>query len=198
MSVLVLGSRTFAPLEAVDRELEDQSSIYSFGVSDVAIRAEELGARRKPLETTRTTLLNMAAEPDAAVWLFVARDAETKQPTAGMSQVQHVLTEKQIEFRVISSPLPGIVCELITNLRHAVDKTMRALPGARQDNAMGKALGHAMLVLEKKDEYERKMEQGFHYEVGNLELDDRFIRWVRIYEALCDALKDAERMLVVA
>jgi len=195
MSVLVLGSRTFAPLQEIDRELNGQSDVYSFGVSDVAIRAEQCGARRKPLETTRATLLDMAAEPDASVWLFVARDAQTKRPTQGMADVQHLLTEKRIDFRVISSPLPGSVCELITNLRHAVDKTVKALPGARRDSAMSKALGFAGLVVDKRDEYERKMEQGFSFEVGNLELDGRFIRWTRIYENLCDALEDAKRIL---
>lgn len=190
---LILGSRTYAPLSDVDAESGPEH--FTFGTSDVAVRAELAGARRKPLETTRKTLIEMARDGGDVV-LFVARDPKTKQPTTGMSQIQTLLDAEGIPFRVISSPFPGSICEAITELRHAVDKTCKALPGARKDMQMGKALEWSQIVTNEMLNYYNKLEESKDYDVGNPALDEKYIRWIRIYEALCDSLKDAERMLV--
>jgi hypothetical protein len=189
---LILGSRSYAPLSDVDAESGPDH--FTFGTSDVAVRAEMAGCRRKPLETTRKTLLEMARDGGDVV-LFVARDPKTKQPTAGMSQIQTLLDAEGVPFRVVSSPFPGSICEMITELRHAVDKTCKALPGARKDMQMGKALEWSAIVNEERSKYIDRLEESKNYEVGNEELDQKYIRWLRVYEALEDALKDATRML---
>src|SRR5690349_16840551 len=98
---LIVASRSYQPLSDVDAEMG--GAVIAFGNTAVALRAESLGARRKPLETTRATLLDLATDPGNEVVLFVARDPETKQPTAGMAGIQHLLSEKRIPFRVVSS-----------------------------------------------------------------------------------------------
>lgn len=189
---LILGSRTYCPLSDVDKEVSEGD--FSFGISDVAERAEKSGARRKPLETTRKTLIDMA-KAGGDVVLFVARDPKTKQPTSGMSQIQTLLESEGIPFRVVSSPYPGSICEMVTELRHAVDKTVKAIPGARKDTAMAKALQWSGIVTEKRNEYLAKLEESKDFRVGDDELDERWIRWVNIYTELEDALEDAKRML---
>jgi len=190
---LILGSRTYAPLIDVDAYAGPDH--FTFGTSDVAVRAEMAGCRRKPLETTRKTLLDMA-NAGGDVILFVARDAATKQPTSGMAQMQVFLESHGVPFTVVSSPFPGTICEMTTELRHAVDKTCKATPGARKDSQMSKALEWSQIVTNEMLKYYDRLEESKDYDVGNPDLDEKYIRWVRIYEALCDALKDAERMLV--
>ena len=190
---LILGSRTYAPLSDVDDEVSEGD--FSFGISDVAERAEKAGARRKPLETTRKTLIEMARAGGDVV-VFVARDPKTKQPTTGMAQIQTLLDTEGVPFRVVSSPFPGSICEMVTELRHAVDKTVKHPHGARRDAAMGKALQWSGIVTEKRNEYMAKLEESKDFEVGSAELDERWVRWVNIYTELEDALEDAKRMLV--
>src|SRR4051812_40490186 len=119
-TILVLASRTYQPLSDVDAHL--RGSVFAFGTTALAMRAERFGARRKPLETTRATLLDLATEPDTEIVLFVARDPDTKQPTEGMSQIQHLLSTKSIPFTVVSSPFPARICALLTEFQ---DKTER-------------------------------------------------------------------------
>ena len=190
---LILGSRTYLPLSDVDAESGPDH--FCFGVSDVAVRAEQAGARRKPLETTRKTLLEMA-RAGGNVILFCARDAKTKQVTSGMGLLQTQLEAEDIPFRVVSSPFSGSICEMVTNLRNAVDATVKQIPGARKDVAMSKALGICFTVADKRDDMMAKLEAGKDFRVGDDELDARYLRWVSIYEELCKALTDAERMLV--
>lgn len=189
---LILGSRTYAPLSDVDKEVSDGD--FSFGISDVAERAEKAGARRKPLETTRKTLLELA-KAGGDVVLFVARDPKTKQPTSGMASLQLLLEREDIPFRIISSPFPGSICSMVTELRHSVDATVKWPAGARKDAAMAKALQWAGIVTDKRNEYATKLEESKDFEVGNDELDERWVRWVNIYTELEDALEDAKRML---
>ncbi len=189
MTTLILGSRTYQPLSDVTATPGD----IALGESDVARQAELLGAIRKHLEPSRKTLLELAPKSD--VVLYVANDPRTKQPTTGMQQIMTSLLSRDIEFRRVDSPLPGSVCEMITNLRHAVDATVKALPGGRRDNAMAKALSYSAIVVDERDKYVARLEEGWEYEVGNDELDAKYLRWLRTYECLCDSLKDAERML---
>lgn len=199
MTTLILGSRTYAPLYDVDNFLKDvdNSLLYSFGVSDVALRAESMGAKRRPLETTRRTLLELVAEPNARVVLFCCRDSITKNVTAGMAGIQQLLNEKSIPFQVVSSPFPGRICELLTNLRHAVDKAVSASQEQRQIVLGDKALRIALTAIDERNRYEAMMEEGFSFSVGDLGLDDKWIRWCLIYESLCDGIDDAQRVLNV-
>lgn len=192
---LILGSRTYAPLSDVTEYCNGKTDLSTFGNSYVAIGAEKAGARRRPLETTRKALLEMAREPGAEVVLFVARDPETKQPTSGMAGIQALLDTEGIPFTVVSSPFPGSLCEMIYNLREAVDRTVKQIPGARKDAAMARALGFSQVVTEKRNDLYEKLEESKDYEVGNEALDDKYIRWLKQYTAICDALIDAERML---
>lgn len=189
---LILGSRTYAPLADVDAESGPEH--FCFGTSDVALQAEKAGARRKPLETTRKTLLEMA-KSGGDVILFVARDPKTKQPTQGMAQVQNILDAEGIPFRVVSSPYPGVICEMVCELRHAVDGTVKYPEGRRRDRMMEKAMEISEIVNDERGKYMDRLEESKDFRVGDDELDAKYIRWVRIYEELCDALKDAERML---
>lgn len=191
---LILGSRTYCPLSDVDPASGPEH--FCFGNSDVAIRAELAGARRRPLESTRKTLLEMAAAGGEVV-LFVARDPKTKRVTEGMGQIQTLLTSNDIPFRVISSPFPGSICQMVTDLRNAVDATVKHPPGLnRRDAMMAKALGHSQIVTDERAKYLDMLEEGKDFMVGDDDLDAKYIRWVRIYEALCDSLTDAKRMLV--
>ena len=186
---IILGSRTFAPLSDVTATDGD----ICFGTSDVSLTAESLGAERRPLEANRKTLLEAAR--NGSVVLYCSRDPETKQVTEGMAAIQRLLTSNDIEFRVVSSPFSGEVCALLTNLRHATDAVVKAATKGRRDYALGKALGYAGLVVEKRDEIMAKLSAGWDFEVGKDELDARFIRWLHTYQALCDGLEDSERML---
>ena len=192
---LILGSRTYAPLRDVAEYCAGKTDLFTFGVSHVALEAETAGARRKALESTRKTLLEMAHIPDTEIVLFVARDAATKLPTSGMADMQTLLNSEGIPFTVISSPFPGSLCEMIYNLREAVDRTVKQIPGARKDAAMSRALGFAQVVTDKRNDLMAKLEESKDYEVGIDDLDDRYIRWLKQYETCCDALRDAERML---
>ena len=192
MTNLILGSRTYLPLSDVDAESGPDH--FCFGNSDVAVRAEQAGARRKPLETTRKTLLEMARAGGNAI-LFCARDAKTRQVTSGMGLLQTQLEAENIPFRVVSSPFSGAICEMVTLLRHSVDMTIKQIPGARKDLAMAKALGYSAIVVDKRDEMMAKLDAGKDFRVGDDELDARWNRWLAVYTVLCDALTDAERML---
>lgn len=189
---LILGSRTYAPLSDVDKEVSEGD--FSFGISDVAERAEKAGARRKPLETTRKTLIEMA-KAGGDVVLFVARDPKTKQPTTGMALLQTQLDAEGIPFRVISSPYPGAICEMVTSLRKSVDLVEKWPHGARRDNAMSKALQWSQIVTDEKNKYLGRLEESKDFRVGDDELDAKYIRWLRVYEELENSLRDATRML---
>ena len=196
MTVLMLGSRTYQPLSDVNAELADPGiQTVAFGVSPVALRAESLGARRKPLEANRATLLEMAAQPGAEVVLFVARDAVTKQPTEGMAGIQRLLADKHIPFRVVSSPLPGRVCEIITTLNAAVEKALAASANARRVALTSRALAAATAATDARDEYERKLTDGMHLFPNDDAATAKWLRWEACYKALCDAITNAKAVL---
>ena len=188
---LILGSRTYCPLSDVTATAGD----FCFGVSDVALEAERQGSKRLQLDPARKTLLTMAAEPEAEVVLYSANDPKTKRWTQGIADIAALLRSKGIEPTVIASPFPGSVCELITNLRHTTDKVVTAIPGARKTLALGKLLEFTAIATDKINEYDQKMAEGFAYAVGDDGLDEKWLRWCRCYQALCDQLSDARRAL---
>lgn len=199
MTLLILGSRTFQPLDLVDDLIGPavlgSGGAISFGNSAVSLRAESLGAKRVALETTRSTLLELAADPENQVVLFVARDPITGSPTEGMSGIQRLLSGRPIPFQVISSPFPGAVCQMLTDLRGAVDKAVASAAGPRREHAMSKALACSAIVVDERAKYLNRLKEGWGFDVGNEALDQKFGRWVRVYEALEDALDDARRVL---
>lgn len=206
MNILVLASRTYAPLADVDTEigkLSREDHVYPFGEADAPLRAEAVAkvagipVTRKPLDTARRVLLEMATERDTEIWLFVARDADTKRPTQGMADIQYLLDERNIPFRVISSPLSGAICVQLTNLRHAVDKAILATREAHRRMMTARALSLAAGVKTECDRFEQRLADSMAFRVGDDDLDAKWIRWLRTYEALCDGLRDAERLFDV-
>lgn len=203
MNVIILASRTYALLGDVDRELamlDATDHVLPFGDCDLVRRAavvataRGLTATRRPLDTARRILLEHATQPDTAVWMFVARDPKTKQPTSGIADLQHLLTERGIAYRLISSPLPGHVSTAITELRHAVDSASKDYPEGRKRAMVQRALKRATAVSDLIDGYERKLAEGYGFEIGNPALDEKWCSWVTAYEALIDARRDAERL----
>lgn len=207
MNVVVLGSRIFQPLSAIDDELDllpPGATVIGMGESPVAVRARDAAGARgltavsKPLEASRRTLLDLAAS-GADVWLFVARDPATKQPTNGIAGIQHLLTEEGYPFRVVSSELPGRICQAITELHAATAKALALSPDPVLSRRLAiiteRALAKAATVVDLRDEYRAKLEAANDYGVGDSALDDKYVRWLRAYEACCDALTEANAAL---
>ena len=192
-STLVLASRTYQPVTDVDAVVS--RSTVAFGAMPVALRAESLGAVRRPLETTRATLLALAAEPDTEVVMFVARDPTTKMPTEGIAGIQNLLANRGIPFRVVSSPFPSRVCALITEFSGRTERAKKALPGYRQQMMTQKVLELAAKVVDERDSYASKLEAGKSFMVGDPAMDAKYGNWIRIYTNLCDALEQAKCLL---
>lgn len=207
MTTIILGSRIYQPLSDVDAEvaaLPPDATVVGIGASPVAVRASAsatargLTASRKPLEANRRTLLELA-DAGADVWLFVARDPDTKQPTPGMAGIQLLLTQKGIPFRIVGSDLPGRVCRLLTELEASVAKALQASQQPRRQLVLNqKALGIAARIVDERDDYDRKLAEALPFGVGDAELDARFQRMRKTYECLCDALEGAKRILTPA
>ena len=190
---LILASRTYLPLADVERCVEPDS--VTFGATAIALRAEMLGAKRLPLEATRKTLLEYAAMDGARVTLFVARDPVTKLPTEGMAGIQSLLNDRGIPFEVVSSPFPGRVCAALTELRERAEKAMAATTEGRRAHWIAKVLESSKAVTDMRDEFNEKLRDGMPFRAGDDELDEKWIRWLHTYEALCDGLKNAEGVL---
>lgn len=206
MNVVMLGSRIYQPLTDVDTAvaaLPETASVTAIGSSDVALRAESAGTARglvtvrRPLETTRRTLLELAAQPNTNIVLFVARDPETRQPTEGMAGIQALLIDRGFTFSLVSSELPGKVCQLISELRTQTAKALATVQGRRQLVIAERALKVASAVVDERDRYEQKLEEGMPFRVGDPELDAKWISWERTYRALCDALTEAKALLTL-
>jgi hypothetical protein len=196
VTTLVLASRTYQPLSDLDAHL--RGNLVAFGTTALAKRAEKFGARIKPLETTRATLLDLATEPDTEIVLFVARDPDTKQPTEGMSQIQHLLSTKSIPFTVVSSPFPARICSLLTEFNEKVEKalsTVDSAGGRRKLVLTQRVLELAAQVGDARDEYAVKLDEGKDFGVGDEALDAKWATWLRVYESLCDALERAKALL---
>lgn len=210
-AVIVLGSRIYQPMSDVDervRALPAGTLVLPFGSSDVALCAEStakdvgLQVVRKPLESTRRQLLDECRK-GADVLMFVARDPETKQPTTGMADLQRLLKIEGIAYELVSSPFPGRICELITDLGQSVTKTLAVADTDRRQHRRRitlaeRALKLATTIAAERDRYQRRLEETANDGVGDDDLDAKYIRWVRVYEALCDALDDATRILMPA
>ncbi len=184
---LILGSRTYEPLSDVDAEVDGECE--SFGSTDAAMRAESLGARRRPLTVTRKELIESARMDGADVVLFVARDPVTKQPTEGMAGIQALLMSESIPFRVVSSPFPGSVSSAIAEYRHAqVARDKWSGDNPRRKRPAQKAATARAAVFALMQSYRSKLGAGFTFEPDNDELTDKWIRWLACYEALEDSL----------
>lgn len=204
MTVAVLGSRIYQPVTDVDAAIADlppDATVCGIGEAPVAVRASDaakargLTAGRKPLESSRRTLLELA-EAGADVLLFVARDPETKQPTSGVAGIQLLLTEKGVPFRVVSCDLPGRICQLITDLDAAVEKALATVQQPRRQIVLNqRALSLAARVADERDAYDRKLTEAFPFRLGDAEMDARYLRMLKSYESLCVALESAKRIL---
>ena len=197
MSVIILGSRIYCPLSDVDAEMAGETGAVSFGASPVALRAESLGARRRPLEINRATLLAMAALPDAEVILFVAHDAVTNRPTAGIAGIQRLLTERGIPFRVVSSPLTGKVCATITTLHHECEKARAVSTESRRVLLVERALKTATAAVAERDRFEAKLAAGMGLFMDDEAATARWLRWLRCYCALHDEIEEVRSILTV-
>lgn len=204
MPVAVLGSRIYQPLADVDAAVGDlppDATVIGVGESPVAVRARDAAAARgliakhAPLEANRRTLLDLG-ESGADVWLFVCRDPDTKQPTSGIAGIQQLLAEKGVPFRQVDSALPGRVCRLLTDLDVAVEKALQASQQPRRQLVLNQqALGIAARIADERDAYRRKLDEAFGYGVGDPELDAKFARFLKTYQACCDGLEGAKRIL---
>lgn len=204
MIVAVFGSRIFQPLTDVDTAIADlpsDATVIGIGESPVAVRAYDaarargLTAARKLLESSRRTLLELA-EAGADVWIFVARDPETKQPTSGVAGIQLLLTEKGIPFRIVSCDLPGRICQLITDLDAAAAKALATVQQPRRQLVLNqRALSIAARVVDERDAYDRKLTEAFPFGSGEEELDGRYRRMLKTYETCCLSLENAKRIL---
>ena len=190
---LILASRTYLPLADVERCVEPDS--VTFGATAIALRAEMLGAKRLPLEATRKTLLEYAAMDGARVILFVARDPVTKLPTEGMAGIQSLLNDRGVPFEVVSSPFAGKVCASLTELRERVEKARGSATEPRRTHWIGKVIEASADVVAERDRLLEKLKEGMPFRAGDDELDEKCIRWLHAYEALCDGLKNAEGVL---
>lgn len=204
MTVAILGSRIYRPLADVDAaiaELHPDAIVVGVGESPVAKRARESATARSlstayvPLEADRGSLLKLA-DDGADIVVFVCRDPDTKQPTSGVAGIQFLLTEKGIPFRQIDSALPGRVCRLLTDLDVAVEKALQASQQPRRQLVLNQqALGIAARIADERDAYRRKLDEAFGYGVGDPELDAKFARFLKTYQACCDGLEGAKRIL---
>lgn len=203
--ILILGSRIFAPIVMVDHELRSlppDATITAFGSSDVCARAviacTSIGfdARNVTLEPSRASLIAAAKAPGGQVWLFVATDPRTKQITEGMSQIAALLSAEGITARQILSPLPGRVCEQVTKLRQSVDKTIAISQPVRRGALVTRTLKIVTETLTLRDEYEAKLESGMSLMLEDDTATDRWLGWLRSYEAITDATEDAKSVLV--
>jgi hypothetical protein len=189
---LILSSRTYRPLADVDAVAGPGA--VAFGATPIALRAESLGATRKPLETTRKTLLELAARPETEVVMFVARDPATKQPTAGMAGIHALLADRGIPFRVVSSPFPGRVCALLTEFAARTERASAAAD-RRRVVLTQRVLDLAAAVVDERDAYAKKLAESHAFMVGDKRMDAKWLTWLRIYEELCDALESAKGLL---
>lgn len=204
MRTVILGSRIYQPLTDIDaaiRELPPDATVTACGASPVCERAVlaatsfGLEARHVTLDTQRATLLDAASRPDATVWLFVAIDPSTKQPTSGISAIETLLRDRGVAPRVFRSPLPGRVCDAITRAQEAAARAHAAKQEGRRRVSVNRALAAAQGLVSLRDEYAGRMDAGWSIGVGDEAMDARWVGWERAYRACCDALRQTEGVL---
>lgn len=207
MNVHILGSRIYAPITDIDRELQQlpaETVITAFGESDVCKRAVLAGtslgleARNVTLSSSRRELVEAAKQPDAHVLLFVAKDPLTKVPTEGMAGISSFLASQRISYRQVDSPLPGRVCALVTKLRQAVDRALATQQEHRKIVITNRALKIATEVVDERDRYQAKLEAGMHLMPDDEQATNRWLMWLSSYEELCRAIEDARSLLTPA
>ena len=104
-------------------------------------------------------------------------------------------SDRGIPFEVVSSPFPGRVCAALTELRERAEKARAATTEGRRAHWIAKVLESSKAVTDMRDEFGEKLRDGMPFRSGDDELDEKWIRWLHTYEALCDGLKDAEGVL---
>lgn len=203
MNVCILGSRTYQPLGDVDaalRALPPGATVTAFGSSPVCARAVlaatslGLAARNVTLGGDRRELL-AAAQSGAAVWLFVATDPATKQPTEGIAGIMRLLDAHGIPYRRIDAPLPARVCATVSRVQTAAERVRAARGEGRRRVALTRALSEARSLVALRDEFEDRLTDGMAIGVSDPVYDDRWLGWERAYRACCDGLAEVEDVL---
>jgi hypothetical protein len=205
MTIHICASRIFAPISLVDaaiRELSPDAIVRSYGSTQVSRRAvlaaTSIGcdARNVTLSRDRAELLAGGMTPGDDVWCFVARDPLTKQPTEGIGQIMDFLTSQGATFRRIDSPLPGRVSVAVSTHRDLVDRVFETRNTSKRQLLTNRALKTNNGLLELRNEYERRLSDGWSLRVGDPEADDRWWTWLRCYEALSDEIEETLALLV--
>ena len=114
---------------------------------------------------------------------------------SSLAGIQHLLSDRGIPFRVVSSPFPSRVCTLISELDERVAKAVKAIPGPRRVMMTQKALAVAAQLVDERDAYAAKLDAGKDFMVGDDAMDAKWTAWARVYVAVCDALRRSEAVL---
>lgn len=203
-SLIIVASRHWQPMKAVDALIwaERPENVIAFGMTAVATRAIEasdlagIRSETRDLEPGRASLINAAREPGAAVAVFVANDAATKQPSPGIAGIMARLTGDGVAYRRVDSPCTAKTCEVTTHLLVEVAKANDVLTTEwRRKKIIERLIARGL----EADDLKRRLE-------GRLETDydaaetspERFAAWsmyLASYESLADALGLATKAL---
>lgn len=205
VTIHICASRIFAPISLVDaaiRELTLDDVVRSYGSSQVSRRAvlaaTSIGcdARNVTLSRDRAELVAGGRTPGDEVWCFVALDPVAKQPTEGIGQIMDFLTSQGATFRRLDSPLPGRVGVAVSTHRDLVDRAIQTTNRFQRQALTNHALtaNNGLIVL--RDEYERRLMDGWSLRLGDPDADDRWWKWLQCYEAIFDEIEETKALLV--
>lgn len=135
-NVIILGSRTFAPLDQVRddiRALSPDVAVYGVGKADLVTAASEVAMDFHAIQVTtdRAPILEAARRPSSVVWAYAARDPETKETTEGTQQLIDWLTSEGITVDVRRSELTAVQALAYHHLETELEKLI-ASPANRR------------------------------------------------------------------
>ena len=65
----------------------------------------------------------------------------------------------------------------------------------RQSVGIDRVLAAATAVIDERDKLEAKLAAGMHLQLDDEASTEKWLRWLKCYESLCDSLNDARPVL---
>lgn len=161
--ILLLGSRTFAPLDQVRDDIGALPSgvmVIGVGKSPLIDAAQSVARTFKtmPLATDRTPLVDAARVKDTAVWCYAALDPETREITEGTGQIIDWLTSNGIDVDVRRSILTAPQAAAFHRLESELEKLGDA-PANRRRYRLNRVLTAAVALYRVHEAIYRWLEE---------------------------------------
>lgn len=148
--ILLLGSRTFAPLDQVRDDIASiPSGVTVIGVGKAPLidtaQSVAMTFETMPLATDRTPLLDAAYVKDTVVWCYAALDPETREITEGTGQIVDWLTANGVTVDVRRSILTAPQAAAFHHLESELEKLGDA-PANRRRYRLNRVLTAAVAL----------------------------------------------------